>query len=96
MVLALLGAVIATGPPAARAAEPMVVSVAGPSQLPAVGETFQVAVSVTGSQGLNAVQFKLTYDDAVVTCTDVTTGPVLKGACSRPRTPTPPAGRSAR
>lgn len=28
LVLALLGAVIATGPPAARAAEPMVVSVA--------------------------------------------------------------------
>lgn len=82
LVLALLGAVIATGPPAARAAEPMVVSIAGPSQLPAVGETFQVAVSVTGSPGLNAVQFKLTYDDAVVTCTDVTTGPVLKGMLS--------------
>ena len=82
LVLALLGAVLVAGPPAARAAEPMGLSVAGPSQLPAVGEQFQVTVSVTGSPGLNAVQFKLTYNDAVVTCTNVTTGPVLQGMLS--------------
>ena len=47
---------------------------------PAVGETFTVDVAITGNPGIGAVQFRLTFDPAVLDCVAVETGAVLKGA----------------
>ena len=59
-----------------------VVSVTPSSAAPAVGDEITVDVSIQGSPGFNAVQFTLTFDEAVLDCVSVSTGPVLRGALS--------------
>ncbi|MFR2927089.1 MAG: S-layer homology domain-containing protein [Oscillospiraceae bacterium] len=57
-----------------------------PDKLPDVGQTFTVAVELTGNTGLGAVQIKLGYDDSVVECTGVENGALVAGmlAASNP------------
>ncbi len=79
LVLALLCPLVAVP---GQAAAPMAVTVSAPAALPDVGRSFQVTVSVAGNTGFHAVQLKLAYDEAVVACTDVALGDVLKGTLS--------------
>ena len=53
-----------------------------PDKLPDVGQTFEVAVELTGNTGLGAVQIKLGYDDSVVECTGVENGELIGGMLS--------------
>lgn len=53
-----------------------------PDKLPAAGETFEVAISLSGNPGLGAMQFTLVFDDAVLDCTNMKNGEVLKGTLS--------------
>jgi len=39
------------------------------------GDTFTVDIAITGAADLVAYQFDLTYDSAILTATDVTSGP---------------------
>ena len=57
-----------------------------PDKLPDVGQTFTVAVELTGNTGLGAVQIKLGYDDSVVECTGIENGALVAGmlAASNP------------
>ena len=57
-----------------------------PDKLPDVGQTFTVAVELTGNAGLGAVQIKLGYDDSVVECTGIENGALVAGmlAASNP------------
>ena len=57
-----------------------------PDKLPDVGQTFTVAVELTGNTGLGAVQIKLGYDDSVVECTGIENGALVVGmlAASNP------------
>ena len=58
------------------------IAVVPSSQTAAVGDTVTVTVEIKGNPGVAAVQFALTYDDSVMKCTGVSTGPALKGALS--------------
>ena len=51
-----------------------------PASLPKTGESFTVAVNISGSPGLCAAQFTLTYDKTAMECTAVRLGEVLKNA----------------
>lgn len=53
-----------------------------PEKLPAAGETFEVIISLSGNPGLGAMQFTLVFDDAVLDCTNMKNGEVLKGTLS--------------
>lgn len=61
----------------ARAAETEL-TVSAPTALPEIGTTFDVTVSISGNPGLGAVQFTLAYDKAVLECTKVSTGSMLR------------------
>ena len=50
-----------------------------PSELPAVGETFQVQVHLQDSPGIHALQFTLAFDDAVVDCVEIGQGEIVSG-----------------
>ena len=62
----------------AMAADPMKVTVTYPTGT-AVGSTFTVTVSVSGTTGLNGAQMTLAYDKSVLDCTAANTGTVLGG-----------------
>ena len=49
-----------------------------PDKLPAVGETFEVEVDLTGNPGVNVLEFELVFDGSVVECTEVTEGAILE------------------
>ena len=49
-----------------------------PDKLPAVGETFEVEVDLTGNPGVNTIEFQLVFDGSVLDCTGMTKGIVLK------------------
>ena len=65
----------------AWAAEPTL-AVTPSNSSPAVGDTITVDVSIRNNPGFSAVQLMLTFDNAVLDCTSVTTGPVLGGSLS--------------
>ena len=50
---------------------------AAPDALPAVGETFNVTIAISGNPGLGAVQMTLAFDKAVVECIEISMGTVL-------------------
>ncbi|MBQ1303043.1 MAG: hypothetical protein IIY29_06850 [Firmicutes bacterium] len=52
--------------------------VKAPDKLPAVGETFDVEVDLTGNPGVNTIEFQLVFDGSVLDCTGMTKGIVLK------------------
>jgi len=64
---------------AAAAGEPTLV-VSSQETIPAVGHTFYVAVSIQNNPGVNAVQFTLKFDNAVVDCISADIGKVLSGS----------------
>lgn len=49
-----------------------------PDKLPAVGETFEVEVDLTGNPGVNVVEFELVFDGSTVQCTKVAAGKILE------------------
>ncbi|MBR2575720.1 MAG: S-layer homology domain-containing protein [Firmicutes bacterium] len=52
--------------------------VKAPDKLPAVGETFEVEVDLTGNPGVNVLEFELVFDGTAVECTEVTEGAILE------------------
>ena len=58
------------------------ITVVQPSRTAEVGDTMTVTGEIKGNPGVAAVQFALTYDDSVLKCTGVSTGPVLDRALS--------------
>lgn len=57
-------------------------SIRAPETLPSVGETFTVAVEISGNPGLCAAQYTLTFDRSVVSCERASVGTVLDGTLS--------------
>lgn len=82
LTLALLVCLMISLALPARAAGSTVLTITQPQTLPDVGQTFTVAVSISGNPGLSAAQLTLRYDDAVVRCTSARTGEVLSGLLS--------------
>lgn len=66
--------------PASAAGTSLSISV--PEILPDVGETFSVAVEISGNPGLCAAQYTLVYDDTLLACENAQAGEVLSGALS--------------
>ena len=56
--------------------------VEAPKVLPAVGETFEVTISLGGNPGLGAVQFTLLFDQQMLECTGAVRGDMLQGSLS--------------
>lgn len=47
-----------------------------------IGDTFTVTAELSGNTGVNAIQFTVGFDDAVLDCVDITTGSALDGMMS--------------
>lgn len=77
-LIALLLAAVYLLIPLAHAAGTLL-SLHVPDTLPDVGESFTVTVELSGNPGLSSVQFVLAYDDAVLECTEASTGELLNG-----------------
>lgn len=76
----LLAVILCVGTmPAALAADTVLV-VTPSAQTAAAGDTVTVNVELRGNPGVTSVQFALTYDASVLTCTGGTVGSALKGA----------------
>ena len=66
--------------PGALAADQTTLTLSAPDELPAVGETFTVTVSIADNPGVSAVQFTVGSNSAVVECVSAEIGGVLTGA----------------
>ncbi len=51
-----------------------------PSDLPKVGETFEISVEISNNPGFSAIQFTLSYDSTLMECTRVITNDLLNNA----------------
>jgi len=76
LTILVLAIVLAASSAFAYAAD-TVLEIKAPDKLPAVGETFEVEVDLTGNPGVNVIEFQLVFDGSVVKCTEVIGGSIL-------------------
>ena len=74
--------------PTAHAAN-TVLMVKTPATIPRAGETFSVAVDVTGNPGLCAIQFTLAYDEDTLECVQASLSSAFSGMISAANADTP-------
>ena len=76
----LLAVMLLLALPVTASAAETELRIIGPSQAPAVGESFTVTVEISGNPGMLSGQFTLKYDQDHLTCTKVKQGSVLDDA----------------
>lgn len=74
MLLLSLVLIVSAVTPMALAAAPATFKVQIPDELPAIGQSFDVTITVSGTGGFNRIQFMLNYNDTVLECTKVKKG----------------------
>ena len=77
LTIFILAIVLAAASAFAYAAD-ATLEIKAPDKLPAVGETFDVEVDLTGNPGVNVLEFELVFDGSVVQCMKVTAEEILQ------------------